>query len=339
MRHLLQGCCQEGPAVKILLAEDDPIACRRLQECLTDWGYEVLAVGDGTEALRALQAPDAPQIALLDWMMPGLDGPEICREVRRRPRDRYTYILLLTAKAGADEIMAGFESGADDYLIKPFDLLELQGRLLAARRIVRLNDDLIAAREAMRHQATHDGLTGVWNRPAILEHLERELQRAGREGRTLSVILGDLDHFKHVNDTFGHLAGDAVLKEAAQRLSGGIRPYDLIGRYGGEEFVILLPGADAGDAVHCAERLRHRIAAEPVAHEGQRIDVTVSLGVAHSADVDPPGAAALLQAADLALYQAKARGRNCVVTYFPGLKRKELRPPHMADRAALLSAG
>src|SRR5262245_33212236 len=105
MRHLLQGCCQEGPAVKILLAEDDPIACRRLQECLTDWGYEVLAVGDGTEALRALQAPDAPQIALLDWMMPGLDGPEICREVRRRPRDRYTYILLLTAKAGADEIM------------------------------------------------------------------------------------------------------------------------------------------------------------------------------------------------------------------------------------------
>ncbi len=326
-------------AVKILLAEDDPIACRRLRELLLDWGYEVLAVADGAEALRALAAPDAPQIALLDWMMPELDGPEICRDVRCRPRDRYVYIILLTAKAGADEIMAGFEAGADDYLIKPFDLLELQGRLLAGQRIVKLNDDLVAAREAMRHQATHDGLTGVWNRRAILEHLERESQRARREDRPLSVILGDLDHFKHVNDTFGHQAGDLVLQEAARRLSGGMRPYDLIGRYGGEEFVILLPGAGAGDAAHCAERLRERMAAEPVVHEGQRIGVTISLGVAHSAEVEPPGVAELLQAADLALYQAKGRGRNCVVTYFPCLKRKEPRAPHLADRAAWLSAG
>jgi diguanylate cyclase (GGDEF)-like protein len=324
--------------MKILLAEDDPVACCRLQDCLLDWGHEIIAVADGTEAQRVLLAPDAPQIALLDWMMPGLDGPELCRDVRGRPRDRYVYIILLTAKAGADEIMAGFESGADDYLIKPFDLLELQGRLLAGQRIVRLNDDLVAAREAMRHQATHDTLTGVWNRYAIFESLERELQRARREGRTLSVLLGDLDHFKHVNDTFGHLAGDAVLKEAALRLSHGLRPYDLIGRFGGEEFVILLPGADAGNAVHCAERLRQRIAAGPVLHEGQRIDVTVSLGVAHSADVNPPGAAELLQAADLALYQAKARGRNCVATYSPGLKKKGPRAPHMADRLALVSA-
>jgi diguanylate cyclase (GGDEF)-like protein len=323
--------------VKILLAEDDPVARRRLKECLTSWGYEVIAVSDGAEAIHVLQGPDAPQLAALDWMMPGLHGPEVCRRIRNQPRDRYVYILLLTAMAGPDEVVAGFEAGADDYLTKPFDPLELRARLLAGQRIVNLNDALIAAREAMRHQATHDALTGVWNRYAILEYLERELHRAHREGRPVSVLLSDIDHFKQINDTFGHLAGDVVLKEVAQRMAGGMRPYDLIGRYGGEEFLIVIPGGDAGDAVNCAERLRQRVSDAPVVSAYGRIGVTVSLGVANSGDLQAAGAVELLQAADTSLYQAKARGRNCVI-HLHAEQLKDQRAPHFNERTVYLSA-
>jgi two-component system, cell cycle response regulator len=305
----------EGNVMKVLIAEDDPVASSLLEDCLQEWGYEVIAVADGAEAYQVLQADDAPQLAVLDWMMPELDGRQVCREVRGRTRDRYIYLILLTAKNQTAEIADGFEAGADDFLRKPFELLELRGRLLAAQRIVKLQDDLIAAREAMRHQATHDPLTGAWNHRAVLESLERELNRGQRDGQPVCALMVDLDHFKRVNDVLGHQAGDFVLQEVVRRMTADVRPYDVIGRYGGEEFVIVLPGMSADDAVSFAERLRQRIAAEPFVYRTAALDITLSAGLAHSDNLELGCATDLIHAADTALYKAKESGRNCVVAY------------------------
>jgi diguanylate cyclase (GGDEF)-like protein len=298
--------------MKILIAEDDLVYRRLLEGTLARWGYAVVAAGDGLEARAVLQADEAPRLAILDWMMPGVDGIDVCREVRRQTDKPYIYVLLLTAKDRKPDLIQGLEAGADDYLVKPFDASELKARLSAGRRIIDLQDQLIAAREALRVQATHDPLTGVWNRAAILEILARELARARRQGAPLGVIMADLDHFKRVNDTRGHLAGDAVLREAAQRLSGALRPYDAIGRYGGEEFLIVLPGCDEARTFALAERLREGLGARPVAFAGEPIPVTISLGTTAYDAASMAEAAALLGTADAALYRAKDAGRNRV---------------------------
>jgi two-component system, cell cycle response regulator len=298
--------------MKILVAEDDPVYCRILETTLAGWGYEVTLVGDGGAALEALKSDDAPKLAILVWMMPKVDGVVVCLELRRCCRPSYTYLLLLTARTFKGDLVAGLQAGADDYLIKPFDPPELQARLYAGRRILELQDQLVAASEAMRHQATRDHLTGAWNHRAIMEILERELQRAGRESRPVAVVLADLDHFKKVNDTYGHLGGDAVLREAGRRMLTTMRPYDMVGRYGGEEFLVVLPGCDQSNAARFAERLRERIAGEPVRHESESITVTASQGVAAYAGTGYADVYALLHAADAALYRAKNSGRNRV---------------------------
>jgi diguanylate cyclase (GGDEF)-like protein len=301
--------------MKILIAEDDSMCASLLAHMLTDWGYDVMAVEDGKAACHLLCGPAAPQLALLDWVMPGMDGPMICTEIRRRITDAYRYLILLTAKSQTQHLVTGLESGADDYLVKPFEPLELRARLRTGQRIIELHDQLVAAREGMRRQATHDALTGVWNRAAILEGLNREWQRAWRENRPLAVLLVDLDHFKSINDTHGHLTGDAVLCEAARRMSGALRPYDLIGRYGGEEFLILLPGCEAEQAVQVGERLRQRISETGVVHAHSSIRVTASIGISVADGEGMDTVSALLHAADVALYQAKAHGRDRVVLH------------------------
>jgi len=298
--------------VKILVAEDDPVYCRVLQTTLAEWGYEVALARDGAAALRALQGDEAPKLAVLDWIMPGMDGVQVCREIRKVRKDTYVYLLLLTAKVQKAELVTGLQAGADDYLIKPFDPSELQARLYAGRRILELQDQLIAAREAMRHQATRDFLTGTWNHRAIVDILEGEVSRARREGRPFAVIMADLDHFKEINDTHGHLAGDAVLREAADRMSKTIRPYDRVGRYGGEEFLIVLPGCDQANAVRFAERLRERVNGEPILYQDRPISVTISQGVVVYSGAEATDHFTLLQAADAALYRAKSSGRNRV---------------------------
>jgi diguanylate cyclase (GGDEF)-like protein len=302
--------------MKVLVAEDDVIQRALLEKALTEWGYEALPAGDGEAAWKMLQDEQAPDLLLLDWMLPGVDGVELCKQVRSLGRDRYTYILVLSARAGHADMLAALEAGADDYLIKPFDPAELKARLNTGRRILHLQNELVAAREAMRRQATRDSLTGTWNHAAILEVLEHELGRARREGKPVAVILADLDHFKNVNDTFGHLAGDAVLCEFAARTAAALRPYDLIGRYGGEEFLIVLPGCDESAVAAVSERLRRRVAEQPFTHDGREVSVTVSVGAAVSRACTGD-AATLVQAADQALYRAKAAGRN----------RVELAPP------------
>ncbi len=295
--------------MKILIAEDDPVSRRLLEATLTKWGYEVTACADGNMAWQALQRSDAPTLAILDWMMPGMDGVQVCREVRKRANEPYTYLLLLTAKNQMSDIITGLEAGADDYIIKPFDANELRLRLRAGRRILDLQAALIAAREELREQATRDSLTRLWNRATILDILQREFERAKRMQASLSVVLADLDYFKRINDIHGHLAGDAVLREAARRMRTAIRPYDEIGRYGGEEFLLVLPDCDAANAVILGERLRLAVKEAMVLVEGT-FSVTLSLGVATCEGV--ADLKTFIAIADAALYRAKDSGRDRV---------------------------
>jgi diguanylate cyclase (GGDEF)-like protein len=298
--------------MKILVAEDDLVTGRMLQTYLVKWGYEVQIVTDGQQAWRILQQENAPRLALLDWMMPEMDGMSICREVRRLNIQPYIYLILLTARRYQEDVVAGLEAGADEYLTKPFDPYELRARLRAGARIVELQDSLIQAREELREQAMHDSLTHLLNRRAIMDFLVVELSRATRDRKPLSVMMVDIDHFKSVNDRFGHPAGDAVLCEVSRRLRASIRTYDNVGRFGGEEFLVVAPGSDEAPGLAQAERLRQVISSQPITVNDISIDVTVSAGVATSHELKAQHMEALLSAADKALYRAKEKGRNRV---------------------------
>jgi two-component system cell cycle response regulator len=294
----------------VLIADDDPVSCRLLQYSLSHAGYTVAMASNGGQALRLLQQQNGPRLAVVDWMMPELDGVEVCRIIRKAAQEPYVYIILLTARGHKSEIVQGLEAGADDYITKPFDLHELKARLRAGKRILELQEELVNAREQLRVLATHNSLTGLLNRRAILEVLEKECKRSRREGNMVAVMMADLDHFKRINDTHGHQAGDTVLCETARKMVASVRAYDSVGRYGGEEFVVVAPGCDLAAAVRQAERMRECVAAQPVYLADVAIPTTISIGVAATSDA--PEAAELLRAADEALYLAKKEGRNKV---------------------------
>lgn len=298
--------------MRVLIADDDAVARRLLEVTLTHWGYQVVSVSSGLEAIQALEARDAPSMAILDWEMPGIEGVEVCRRSRKQAEGRYTYIILLTARNRKEDIVEGLQSGADDYVIKPFDTYELQARVRAARRIVELQDQLIASRDALEVQATHDPLTGLWNRRAIFEILGREIARSQRQGTPVAVILADVDRFKYINDTYGHIEGDEVLSEIARRMASRLRSYDSIGRFGGEEFMVVAPECHAASPGTLAERIRATIEENPVRLGDRDLSVTLSLGVAVSGSGRADLQDALLRAADAALYRAKEEGRNRV---------------------------
>jgi two-component system cell cycle response regulator len=299
-----------------LIAEDDPLFRRILERWFQQWDYRVTAVENGLDAWEVLQRDDAPQLAILDWMMPGMDGIELCRRIRSRDQSPYRYVLLLTAKDDKQDVIAGLEAGADDYLTKPFDVDELRARVRAGKRILDLQAALIHAQDDLQSAALHDSLTGLWNRGAILDLLRREVCRRQRTGDALGVMMVDIDYFKKINDTHGHLIGDAVLQEVTRRLAADVRPYDVVGRYGGEEFLIVFPGCNMPDLVVGAERLRHCIADQPIETSVGQIPVTLSLGLAsvEQGENEILGCESFLQRADAALYAAKARGRNRVET-------------------------
>jgi diguanylate cyclase (GGDEF)-like protein len=299
--------------MRVLIADDSLLSRRLLEGTLRGWGYDVVVAADGTEAWSVLSSENPPSLAVLDWMMPGMTGPELCRLVRQRASEPYTYILLLTSRNEKDDVIEGMDSGADDYITKPFDKHELKVRLRAGTRIVDLQEQLVTAREALRLQATRDYLTQLWNRSAILEILQRELARSEREGTTVGVVVADLDHFKSINDTHGHFAGDSALQEAARRMQESMRSYDSVGRYGGEEFLVVLPGVDEAGVRMQAERMRTAIAEKPVAALEASLHVTCSFGctVGLGGEVT---AESLIRTADQGLYRAKREGRNrCVV--------------------------
>ncbi|MBC8168077.1 MAG: diguanylate cyclase [Bryobacteraceae bacterium] len=298
--------------MRILIADDSLFTRRLLEETLRGWSFDVVPASDGTEAMKILSEPNAPSIAILDWMMPGFTGPELCRLIRQKAIEPYTYIILLTSRTEKDDVVAGMDSGADDYLTKPFDRHELKVRLRAGTRIVELQEELLSTREALREQATRDHLTQIWNRSAILETLSRELARSKRDGKPVGVVMGDIDHFKTINDTWGHGMGDKALKESARRISASLRPYDSVGRYGGEEFLIVLPGTNLPDAAWLADRVRLSIRNEAIHAEGTSIQVSCSFGCT-SGTGGEISQDDLIRIADDALYAAKRGGRDRVV--------------------------
>lgn len=322
--------------MRVLVADDDAVSRRLLERTLRVWGYDVVIAADGTRAWSMLDAEDGPRLAILDWMMPGVDGPEICRRVRRLQGARYVHCLLLTAKDRRDDVVTGLEAGADDFLVKPFDPLELKARLRTAERVLGLE-------EALRVQATYDALTGALNRTAVLDLLRRELSRGARARHPVTAMMLDLDHFKAVNDTRGHMAGDAVLREVVRRTAACVRAYDGVGRYGGEEFLIVLPGCGAEEALRLAERIRASVTATGIDTPEGRVSTTASIGLAWSVPAETTSPEDLIGAADRALYAAKERGRNRVeraglgaaaVASEPGLDRGGLAAPRAAQSAA-----
>jgi diguanylate cyclase (GGDEF)-like protein len=242
--------------------------------------------------------------------MPGLEGVQVCRKIRERKDRPYIYILLLSARTQKEDLLLGLESGADDYLSKPFDAQELRARLHVGQRILQLQDGLMAASAELLFRATHDSLTGIANRDVILDALRRERSRQQRDGGSFGIVLLDVDHFKTVNDTYGHLSGDTVLQEVVRRVSSTVRSYDTVGRYGGEEFLIVAPSSGAEGVLRLSERIRLAIEEKSISTDAGEISVTVSLGLAVSSESSPLDAKALLTTADEALYRAKAEGRN-----------------------------
>jgi diguanylate cyclase (GGDEF)-like protein len=235
--------------MRILIAEDDHTSRTVLAGVLKKNGHEVVMTVNGAEAWQILQQPDTPRLVILDWMMPEMDGLEVLRLIRSLKTDRLLYVIMLTSKVEKANIIAGLDAGANDYLAKPFDAGELRARIEVGRRMVEMQDALSESRAILAHQATHDQLTGLLNRRAILDRLHEELVRARRYGDVLAVGMIDIDHFKQVNDTYGHQAGDDVLCGFVQILSKSFREYDAIGRVGGEEFLVIAPikpGTDCG---------------------------------------------------------------------------------------------
>lgn len=293
--------------MKILIAEDDPISRRVLEINLKEWGYDVQVASDGGEAWEIISEPGSPNLVISDWMMPRMDGLTLCRKIRKLEKSGYIYFIILTAKGGKEDVIEGLEAGADDFLTKPFNREELKCRTRIGERIVKLE-------QKIQELANTDALTGVLNRRAFMERMGQETVRAVRESSPFSFILADIDHFKNVNDTHGHQAGDLVLQRFSNRLAASRRPYDFLGRYGGEEFVVCLPGAGRAQAGSVAERMRREIEGMEVrlADSMQSVRITASFGTATRATESEDSVELLVKRADDALYRAKAEGRNRV---------------------------
>ena len=303
--------------MKILIADDELTMQTILTSGLARLGYEVEVASNGKQAWEALQRPDAPEMAILDWQMPGMTGVDICQRLRQRKDSHYVYVILLTGLDTLNDLVAGFEAGADDYMTKPFKAAELNARLRSGRRVLDLQRELLAAQEQLKVLANYDSLTNLWNRRFILERLVEELVRADRDNSSLGIVVADIDHFKHINDTLGHATGDEALQEVAKRLTAAIRPYDSLGRYGGEEFLLVVPNCEIAESITVAERVRQALCATPITTSRGELAVTASFGVSATVAGQPADARALIVAADRALYRAKVEGRNRVCIAAP----------------------
>lgn len=322
--HSLSSAAEVGGSSRttVLVVDDSAVYRKLISDHLRSWDFGITLAENGSDAWAILQQTKSPRLVLMDWVLPDLDGTELCQRIRQAgSRDHYVYVILLTSKDGHQNMLDAMKAGADDFLAKPFDEMELRARLLVGKRILDLQEQLVSARESMRHAATHDSLTGLMNRGEILEMLQRELERGRRERKPVGVILGDVDHFKGVNDTLGHLFGDEALRDIGRRLRSQLRLYDGVGRYGGEEFLMILPNCDLQNAVLRANALREVIGGTPVLSAGKEKLITMSMGVAVSACVGKSEIETLLNQADAGLYAAKEKGRNRIEHFTPAAEK------------------
>ncbi|HKD18841.1 MAG TPA: diguanylate cyclase [Thermoanaerobaculia bacterium] len=296
--------------MKALVADSDPDRLRQLEGWLTRWGHEVVPVRNGVEAWHRLEKEQEPTLVVLAWRMEGMPGIDVCRRMRLRPDLPSAYVLLVADGRTAEDLFDGLNAGADDFLFAPLDANEARARIRTGARIVEIERALKASQDALRVQSTRDPTTGSWNRAAILDVLHKEQERARRKSGSVAIVLADLDAFREVNESLGAPIGDEVLREAARRMSSTLRPYDAVGRYGGEEFLIVLPGSDGLGALTVAERIREAFARRPVTTSGGPVAITLSLGVASEGGEAATDGNALLRAADSALKRAKSSGRN-----------------------------
>lgn len=301
-----------GHFQRILVAENHGATRSMLVQMLREWGFEVVTATNGAEVLRIVAEKRPPELVILGRMLPGVDAFELCGRMSTHEGEYSPYILILAMQNDRHEVVHALESGAAEYLTTPFEAQELRARLIVATRILRRQQNLVSSRDQFRLQATKDALTGVWNRRSIFQILKEELNCAARSKRSTGVLLVDLDYFKQVNDTHGHLVGDLVLRQTSRLLRNALRAYDSIGRYGGEEFLIITPGSNEKELYELGERLRTIIEENPVRVRKNRIQITLSIGAAIASPRDGC-LASVLAAADAALYDAKRFGRNRIM--------------------------
>ena len=296
--------------MRILVAEDDFIGRSMLFAILEDLGHEVIEVPDGRQAWDELQKPGAPRLAILDWMMPEIEGIEVCRQVRQMSTTNPPYVILLTAKDDVENIVSGLNAGANDYLTKPYRAAELVARIRVGQRMLALQTELNNAREALLRETAHDDLTGAHNRRALHEALAHEFSRARATRSSLSICLCHIDLLKEINDERGHPAGNDVLKGLVRTLRSNLRDYEIIGRYGGEEFLVIAPGLNEAEDSLLFERLRSAVADVQFLTQAGNIPVTISMGAARLTEQE--SVEELIAEAEEALRRAKAGGRNRV---------------------------
>jgi diguanylate cyclase (GGDEF)-like protein len=319
--------------MRILVAEHDHAERQAMVAALHNWGYETAETTSVRETVKSVSKGDIA-IALVRSTLPEMDLSEFCRAVRENEDDHYTYLILYGTRGSRLDLLKGVNAGADDYILLPMDWHELQVHLQAGSRIANLHKNLVETQQRLTMMAKQDSLTGIWNRRGVLDVLDREHERHVRAGSGLGVLMVDADHFKDVNDTYGHPVGDEVLRTVSGRMASAVRPYDTIGRYGGEEFLVVLPGCDSKGALSTGERLRQEVAREPVSLGDLEVDVTVSIGVAAMDEMPDANPSDLVDIADRALYRAKQTGRNRVSSLtVPGTEapfRQDLKPRRVA---------
>ncbi len=300
----------------ILIAEDDPVSRRMLEKNLAKAGRKVVSTSNGREALNILAKNYYP-IVITDWMMPVIDGLELCRAIRKQKFPGYVFIVLLTARSETGDIIAGMDAGADDYLTKPFNQAELLARMQAGERVLNLERSLSNACDEIKELSIRDPLTKCYNRGYLMEHLSQEIKRNKRYKHSLHIAMSDIDHFKRINDTYGHQAGDLVLQEYARCIMSTIRDgVDWLARYGGEEFILVLPETDLDKTWQVVERIRCLVSDMVILLKGEEIKITASFGISgfeHGIDVEEFSAELLIKEADECLYRAKEAGRNKTV--------------------------
>ena len=314
---------EEKISLPILVVDDDPVSRTLLEKILIRAGYKVTSVENGREALQTLKEKFF-SIVISDWMMPEMDGIELCKVIRNTDFQGYIFFILITSRDAKDDLVLGLEAGADDYLTKPFNHAELRARLNSAERILKLEKFLKKANEEIKVLSITDPLTNSYNRGYLIQRLPQEISCALRYGRPLALIMSDLDHFKMINDEFGHQAGDMVLKKFVESINGKIRQgIDWLARYGGEEFILVLPETDLRGASVLAERLRH-IVSEDVIDIGEiQLKITASFGVTHldsTKVTDKDYSGFMIKEVDTCLYLAKKEGRNRVKTVMDIIK-------------------